>query len=134
MCNDKTWSDVIVLGQGGKITGKNKSWINVQLNDTDQCIALDKVHWLNAVVDINIAQIPKSDQNRADCLKAKHEELDKLRQFNTYDEVADTGQFHVFTTCFLWKRGDVTRAHQKDSPTVSRNVFCIFLFTASNHQ
>lgn len=136
MCNDKTWFDAVVLGWGGKITNKNKNWANVQLNDTGQCITLHKVHWRDAVEDINIVQI-----------QAKHEKLDKMRQFNTYDEVTETGQLHSFSTWVFWKRGDVTRAclvaqgyeelikaNQKDSPTVSRDNFCTFLFITSNHQ
>ena len=58
----------------------------------------------------DIVQIPKSDQNCEDCKKAKHEELDKLKQFNTYDEVADTGQFQISTTWALCKKEDVARA------------------------
>ena len=54
-----------------------------------------KVNQRNVIEGINIVQIPKSDQNCEDYIKAKHEELEKLRQFNTYDEVADTGQFHI---------------------------------------
>lgn len=49
MCNDKTLSDAIVLGWGRTSTGKNKSSINVRLNDIEQCISLDKLHWKNAV-------------------------------------------------------------------------------------
>ena len=98
------------------------------------------------VEDINIVQIPKSDQNCEDCIKAKHEELDKLRQLNTYDEVAVTGQFRISSSWVLWKKGDVTRAHvvargyeelesiQKDLPTVSKNGFRTFLFITSNNQ
>ena len=108
--NDKTCSNAIVLGWGGKSTGKNKSWVNVWLNETDRCINLDKVHWRNAVEDINIVQIPKSDQNHEDCIKVKHEELDTLKYFNTYDKVANTRQFHISTTWVLWKKGDATRA------------------------
>ena len=146
MCDDKTWSHAKVLGQGGKSTGKHKNCIDVQLNDTDQCINLDKVHWKNVLEGINIEQIPKSDHTREDCIKAKLEELEKLKQFNTYEEVADTGQFCISTTWILWKKGDLTRACLvaqdyeelepigKDSPTVSRGSFHTFLFIASNHQ
>ena len=81
-----------------------------------------------------------------DCIKAKLEKLEKLRQFNLHEEVADTKQFCVSTTWILWKKGDLTRAHlvardyeelepiQKDLPTVRRDSFCTFLFIASNHQ
>ena len=69
-----------------------------------------------------------------------------MKQFNAYEEVADTGQFCISTTWVLWKKGDLTRAClvargyeelepiQKDSPTVIRDDFCTFLFIASNHQ
>ena len=89
MHDDRTWSNAKVLGWGGKSTGKHKNCINVRLNDTNQCINLDKVHWKNVVEDINIVQIPKSDHNREDFIKAKLEELEKLKQFNMY-EVANT--------------------------------------------
>ena len=89
--------------------------------------------------DINIVQIPKSDQNHEDCIKVKHEELDTLKYFNTYDKVANTRQFHISTTWVLWKKGDATRAClvaqgyeelepiQKDLPTVSWDGFCTYL-------
>ena len=146
MCDDKTWSHAKVLERGGKSTGKHKNCINVRLNDPDQCINLDTVHWKNVVEDINIVQIPKSDHNGEDCIKAKLEELEKLKQFNTYEEVAGTGQFCISTTWVLWKRGDLTRARlvargyeelepiQKDSSTASRDGFRTFLFIVSNHQ
>ena len=104
ICDDKTWSNAKVLGRGGKSTGKHKNCINVRLNDTDQCINLDKVHWKNVVEYINMVQIPKSDNNKEDCIKAKLEELGKLKQLNTYDEVADTGQFCISTKWVLWKK------------------------------
>ena len=79
MCDDKTWSNAKVLRRGGKSKDKHKNCINVRLNDTDQCINLDKVHWKNVVEDINIMQIPKSDHNREDCTKAKLEKPEKLK-------------------------------------------------------
>jgi hypothetical protein len=109
------WTKATVLGRAGKATGKNKHWINIREIDTgnERSIDLDGMEaWksLESEEEVNIVMIPRTKHGETQCVKAKRVELDKLKQFGTYEEVDDQGQIRVSTTWVLWKKGEETRA------------------------
>ena len=75
--------------------------------------------------------------------KLKQAELEKLKNFQTYDEVDDLGQNWVSTTRVLWQKGDEVRARlvarsyeeerdvRKDSPTIGKSTMRLFLTIAA---
>ena len=100
------------------------------------------------VHDAFIVQVPKSQQGHEDCMKAKIEELNKLKEFNVYSEEEFYGQKCISTRWVIVKKGDkykarlVARGFQEDqseeirvdSPTISKAAMRIcFAIAASNH-
>ena len=83
--------------------------------------------------EVNIATIPRQKHGDMECMEAKHVELEKLRNFDTYEEVEDEGQFRISTTWVLSEKGNAIRArlvargfedmsmYRKDSPTVAKS-------------
>ena len=78
-----------------------------------------------------------------ECQEAKIEELKKLKQFDTFKEVPDEGQFRISTTWVLWEKNGAIRARlvargyeencnvRTDSPTVSKSGLRTFLAVAA---
>ena len=76
--------------------------------------------------------IPKDRQNTEECIAAKQAELKKLRDFNTYEIVENTGQKHITCTWVMTQKGDEARARltargfqeeeefPTDSPTIQK--------------
>ena len=46
--------------------------------------------------------IPFEEQSTEECKEAKRVELQKLKDFDSYKEVTDVGQFRISTTWVLW--------------------------------
>ena len=145
------WSPVKVIGRAGKTTGIHKSWINIRSSDGGDgtCINLQEIEWKHndtPIDEVNIVIIPKEDHNNDECIAAKHEEIRKLKEFKTYEEVPDTGQYKISTTWVIWNKGDTIRARlvargyeeisdiRKDSPTVSKGGLRTFLVVAANRK
>ena len=106
-CND-LWNKAQVIGQAGKASGKHKDWVNIKdKNDQNISIDLSRVVWktftTGCAEEVNLVHVPKADQSNTQCLLAKQDELQKLKDFNTYEEVKDVGQFTISTTWVLWK-------------------------------
>ena len=100
------------------------------------------------VHDAFVVQVPKSQQGNEDCMKAKNEELQKLKDFNVYSEEEFYGQKCISTRWVIVKKGErfkarlVARGFQEDqseeirvdSPTVGKAAMRIcFAIAASNH-
>ena len=77
--------------------------------------------------------------------EAKKVELKKLRDFKSYEEVRDSGQYRITCTFICWYKGDEVRARlvargfeevekvPSDSPTVEKcNLRLIFAICAGN--
>jgi hypothetical protein len=91
------------------------------------------------VYPVYITTIPKSQQNTTECQAAKDVELQKLRDFDVYDEAAYEHQECVSTRWVLWLKGSEVRARlvargfeesiamEKDSPTVGKLAVRLFL-------
>ena len=89
--------------------------------------------------EINITAV--SDVTRAnDIIKAKENELDKLAQFETYEEVFNYGQITLLTRWVITNKDGNTKARlvgrgfeeqdleiRKDSPTVGKGAMRMFL-------
>ena len=145
--NDE-WSTATIISRAGKSKGSSNRWYNVRDESTknELSVKLDfKSAWfpLNDNEVVNIVTIPKHKQNDDGCLEAKKAELSKLKHFDTYEEVVDTGQNTISTTWVLWKKGDNIRARlvargfeenidlQKESPTVNKHTVRVFLAIAA---
>ena len=100
------------------------------------------------VHDAFVVQVPKSQQGHDDCIKAKNEELQKLKEFNVYSEEEFYGQKCISTRWVVVKKGDkykarlVARGFQEDqseeirvdSPTIGKAAMRIcFAIAASKH-
>lgn len=86
------------------------------------------------------------EHNSKECLEAKKEELSRLKQFNVYDEVPNTGQSCISTRWVITKKGDNVKARLTargfeediasavDSPTIGKNcVRMLLAIAASKH-
>ena len=104
-CDDE-WIEARVISRGGKATGKNKHYVNVQ-NDKDNQklgVHLDKVEF-EVVPDTgedvddednseeaNVVHVPTNHHGQPEVVKAKQQELQNWSKFEVYTEVADRGQ------------------------------------------
>lgn len=130
------WTPVVILGRGGKISGNHRNWFNVKDSEgKEHGVNFDRLYdWrkLERVEEVNVVLIPKEKHRDPKCHEAKLEELEKLKQFGTYEEVAKTGQYCISTTWVLWNKGESVRArlvargyedyqsYPRDSPTISK--------------
>ena len=88
---------------------------------------------------VYITQIPRNKQNNDTCRVAKQTELQKLVDFDVFEEVIHAGQECISTRWIVWLKGNETRARlvargfeenvtaNKDSPTVGRVAVRVFL-------
>ena len=106
---------------------------------------MNKEHGWN-VHDVFTVQVPKHQQDDPMCLNAKQEELQKLKNFNVFNEIQYTGQECISTRWVLTKKGKEYRARlvakgfqeqeeiRTDSPTVGKSITRIaFAIATSNH-
>ena len=141
----ESWTHATVLGRAGKATGKHKDWVNIKLPDGEKtCINLQDAEWRSSVnhSDVNVVMVPKSRHSEIECLQAKQTEIQKLQEFQTYEEIKDVGQFKISTTWVLSEKGEEIRARlvargyeemtaiQSDSPTV--NKWNAYIFSHSS--
>ncbi|CAG2239162.1 unnamed protein product [Mytilus edulis] len=141
------WISATVLGRAGKATGGNKSWYNVKdhVSDEQKSVDLGNLEWNileDQTNDIEVQTTDEVDQNDSDI--AKQLELQKLRQFNTYEEVEDGGQKTISTRWVITNKNGETRARlvargfeehsfiPKDSPTIGKGSIRIFLTFAAS--
>ena len=141
------WTDAKILNRAGKATGIHRNWYNVRNDDgLEKSINLDKVSdWETVTQDeVCVVLIPKEKHEDEKCMAAKLVELNELKEFDTYEEVPDEGQFRISTTWVLWNKGDEVRArlvargyedmqnYPKDSPAVGKSSMRIVLAMAVN--
>lgn len=143
------WVDAKIIGRG-KTSGKYKNWFNVERTDgkDNHSVNLEVVEYeLLNNPDTEYAMmvtIPKEEQNSPECLEAKRKELEKLKAFQTYIIVPDSGQNRISTTWVMTNKGNDVRARltargyeetddiQKDSPTLSKSTLRIILCIAAS--
>ncbi|CAC5357016.1 unnamed protein product [Mytilus coruscus] len=117
-----------VLGRAGKATGGNKTWYNVKDHVSEE--------------QNNFHTNDEVDQTDSDI--AKQLELEKLNQFNTYEEVEDGGQKTISSRWLITNKNGDTRARlvargfeeqsfiSKYSPTIGKGSIRIFLTFAAS--
>ena len=157
-CNDKIkirqedglWSEATVLSRGGKATGKHAGFWNIEWEDTAEqdCINLKLVEYEKipeTIEEVHAVMVPKSRQKEPACLKAKEEELRKLKDFGTYTIVKDVGQPRISSTWVVCEKDGgamkarlVARGYEEegevvsDSPTMNKSSLRIILTLAAS--
>ena len=151
---DGKWEPATVLLRGGKAAGKYPTWYNFKL-DNGQMFNDDANNWEYrklseeddttnwAHEEVLAVLVPKEKRDTVECLEAKQKELEKLKEFGTYEVVDDEGQGHVTTTWVLTEKGTEIRARltargfmeddevPKDSPTMHKSSLRIVLAIAA---
>ena len=156
MKDDDEWMTASVTGRGGKLSGGHRNWFNVKdKNGVEKGLNFDRIIWQkcdksvpeedqNEPEDVNIVLIPKDQHGNDACVNAKLTELQKLKNFDTYEEVQDCGQFAISTTWVLWHKGDEVRArlvargyedpqnYPRDSPTIGKTAMRVAMCLAAS--
>lgn len=146
MAGDAEWRQVTVLGRAGKASGKYRDWYNVADSSGGDSLSVDlnRVQWERVGPDeVYVVTVPRSRHSDPDCVVAKRKELEKLKDFDIYQEVENTGQLCISTRWVLWEKGDEIRARlvargfeeesvlQSDSPTVGKSALRLCLIVAA---
>ncbi|CAC5360728.1 unnamed protein product [Mytilus coruscus] len=136
------WISASVLGRAGKATGGNKTWYNVKdhVSEEQKSVDLGSLEWNILEDQINDTEVHTTDEvDQTDSDIAKQLELEKLKQFNTYEEVEDGGQKTISTRWVITNKNGDTRARlvvwgfeeqsfiPKDIPTIGKGSIRIFL-------
>lgn len=141
------WTNALVISRAGKATGRNKAWYNVRDNETNEEISinLERLEWKlvkEHEAEVNI--ITGSEIGKEKCDIAKQQELEKLIEFDTYEEVKDIGQKSVSTRWVITNKDGNARARlvargfeehsfiPKDSPTIGKGSIKILLTVAAS--
>ena len=146
------WREATITGRG-KVSGKYKNWFNVAPADGGDHISVDleavQFQTLNEqepVEEIHMVMVPKQDHGSEECKKAKEAELQKLKDFDTYKVVEDSGQERISCTWVLCRKGQEVRARlvargyeeeediQSDSPTLSKAGLRMITAVAASKQ
>ena len=129
----------VILGPAGKKSSEHRNWYNIELKDTTK-LSMDFTD-----VDFNIvreegeecmAVLPDELKNSDQCLEAKRKEIEKLKFFETYEEVEYKDQELITTRLVLVMTDNEVRARLvargfeesdegivSDSPTILRVSF-----------
>ena len=89
------WVNGTIISRAGKASGKYKNWYNVRNENNDErSIDLERHEWQKIPeTEINITETSSNKSlDSSEINIAKENELEKLAQFETYEEVADCGQ------------------------------------------
>ncbi len=117
---------VIKLDNGRKMEVTDVDNRKIRMEDEEETA------FLMICEEILAVMVPKEQRNSPECLQAKHDELNKLKAFDTYDIVDDEGQERITTTWVLTEKGSEVRARltargfqeetdfPTDSPTVQK--------------
>ena len=141
--DDGSDEEVTVLGRGGKAGGKYDGWFNVKNSSTGEsrCVDLGGESWSSIQPDeeVNVVQVPRDEHYKEECMKAKEVELEKLKNFDSYEVVQDCGQFRISSIWVLTKKDNgevrarlVARGFEEesstenDSPTIGRSTLRLF--------
>ena len=135
------WIKATVTGRAGKATGRNKNCYNIKENANKErkSINLDEVQWELIIANATVNLVSEREQSCAETTEAKVPELFKLKQFNTYEEVKNCGQYTLSTRWVITKKDGQIKARlvvrgfkeelmmRRNSPTVGKGTMRIFL-------
>ena len=91
----QSWSEALVLGEAGKSTGKNKTWLNIKNlgDDSHQSVNFsNKKCWKNVEEEVNVIN---QNQKNIDILRVKSAKLENWQKHCVHEEADDTGQTTV---------------------------------------
>ena len=148
------WEQGIILNPAGKSTGKYKDWYNIKLDNgktfntnvrhRDIRKLTNEEAMLTLVPQSVLAvMVPRAERNSEACSIAKQQELEKLKEFDTYQIVEDKGQDRITTTWVLTEKADTVRARltcrgfqeeddfPTDSPTIQKASIRMILTVAA---
>ncbi|KAG1681910.1 Retrovirus-related Pol polyprotein from transposon RE2 [Nymphon striatum] len=151
-----TWVKAKVMSRGGKSTGKNRAYLNVQDENKDAQygidFATDVQDWCKAehLDEANAVVVPQSRHKEVNVKQAKQLELDNWKLFRVYDEVQYTGQKLMSTRWVITEKETIGERKVKarlvvrgfeeenevksDSPTVHKESLRLFLALASTSE
>ena len=152
------WKEGIVISRGGKATGKNNGYFNMQNPKTGCVFGLNLQQAQYKVInndefmnEVNVVFIPEQYHKDEFVIDAKQRELDSWKKFEVYTEVEDKGQMTLSTRWIITEKtypGGNTDAKarlvvrgfeetdklQSDSPTAHKATLRVFLSVISNQQ
>ena len=147
--DDGNWMEATVINRGGKATGKYDGFWNVEYEENEQrdCVNLKEVEYekiQETPEEVHAVTIPRDRQKEPACMKAKEDELQKLKDFGTYKVVRDVGQPRISSTWVCVEKDDgavkarlVARGYEEegdvesDSPTMNKSSLRIILSLAA---
>ena len=105
------WKEGIVISRGGKATGKNKGYFNMQ-NPKTGCVFglnLQQVEYKvinndECMNEVNVVFIPEQYHKDEFVIDAKQRELDSWKKFEVYTEVEDKGQMTLSTRWIITEK------------------------------
>ncbi|KAG1673036.1 DNA polymerase epsilon subunit 2 [Nymphon striatum] len=117
-----TWKESCVISRGGKATGRNWAYLNIQDCDEEKPKALNFEHdvaeWRPLrsdippdtntipVTEVNVAAAKQSCRSADDVQSAKAQELENWERFDVYEEVEDCGQQVMSTRWVITQKSD----------------------------
>lgn len=130
---DENWMKATILGRASKASGNNRNWYNVKDFESEEQKSKDlgRLPWeriSNECVNSTTCENTSCDNISL----AKQNELEKLKNFDTYTEVMDEGQTRLYTRWVITSKEGQVRARlvaqgfeeefdiPKDSPTVGK--------------
>ena len=141
------WVNGTIISREGKASGKYKNWYNVRNENNDErSIDLERHDWQKIPeTEINITETSSNKSlDSSEINIAKENELEKLAQFETYEEVADCGQKVLSTRWVITNKDGKTKARlivrgfeerdleiPRDSPTVGKGTMRLFISIAA---
>jgi transposase InsO family protein len=150
---DPRWVKAKVLSRGGKATGKNWAYLNVQEENKDSPSGIDfkkdvqNWHLSENTKEVHSVFVPSARHSEDEVLCAMKKELDNWQQFNVFERVPYCGQKLMSTRWVITEKesGDertvkarlVVRGFeeetpvQSDSPTVHKESLRLFLAAAA---
>ena len=141
------WVNGTIISRAGKASGKYKNWYNVRNENNDErSIDLERHDWQKIPeTEINITETSSNKSlDSSEINIAKENELEKLAQFETNEEVADCGQKVLSTRWVITNKDGKTKARlvvrgfeerdleiPRDSPTVGKGTMRLFISIAA---
>ncbi|KAL5015625.1 hypothetical protein ScPMuIL_007295, partial [Solemya velum] len=111
MANSDQWINATIIGRAGKATGKYRDWFNVkdEVTNEQKSVDLSVLTWENFQEnqpEEEVTNIVEHDDSK----KAKELELEKLQNFNTYEEIENEGQKTLSTRWVITSKDDKVKA------------------------
>ena len=99
---EDSWQEAIVINRAGKVTGRNKFWMNIKRVPQEEMKSLnfEELHeWR-----IKNESVLMSRSERHDVLEAKQKELKNWIDHDVYEEVEDKGQNCISVTWVITEK------------------------------